>query len=216
MLILSAKIRKNIGKKVKTLRKKNILPGILYGPEIKNQPLEVDLKEFEKVYEEAGESSLISLELEGKKSPVLIHEVTKDPLGGELLHIDFYQPKLKEEIVVRVPIIIEGVSPAIKDLGGTLVKHVSELEVKALPQKLPKEIRVDVEDLKTFEDYILIKNLEIPEGVKILKDAEEIIVSVLPPEKVEEELEKPAEEKVEEIEQVKEPEKEEEKIEEEK
>jgi len=67
MLLLPAKIRKNLGKKVKILRKKDVLPAVLYGPKIKNLNLEVDAKEFEKVYKEAGESSLVSLKVEGEK-----------------------------------------------------------------------------------------------------------------------------------------------------
>ncbi len=206
MLSLSAKIRKELGKKVKALRKKGILPAILYGPKIKNLPLEIDLKEFEKVYKEARESSLISLSVKGKKEKylVLIHGVAKDPLTGKLIHVDFYQPRLEEEVEVTIPIIFEGESRAVKDLGGTLVKNISELEVKALPQKLPHEIRVNIEKLKTFEDNILIKDLKLPEGVKILRAPEEILAFVAPLEKVEEELVKPIEEKVEEVEKVKE------------
>jgi len=88
--------------------------------------------------------------------------------------------------------------------------------VRALPQNLPHDIKVSVETLKTFEDSIAIKDLKVPEGVKILKDSEEIIVLVTPPEKVEEELEKPVEEKVEEVEKVGKKEKEEKEEEEEK
>jgi len=81
MLTLSAKIRKELGKKTKTLRKKGILPAVLYGPEIKSAlPLELDYKSFEKVYSTAGESSLISLEVNGKKFLVLIHDLKRDPL----------------------------------------------------------------------------------------------------------------------------------------
>jgi len=213
MLSLSAKIRKNLGKKVKILRKKGVLPAILYGPKIKEaQPLEIEEKYFEKVYKEAGESTLISLEIEGQKQkiPVLIHEVARDPLTEKPIHVDFYQPSLEEEVEVTIPIIFEGEAPAVKDLGGTLVKNISELEVKALPQNLPHEIKVNIENLKTFEDNILIKDLKIPEGVKVLKEPEEIVAQVLAPVKVEEELVKPIEEKVEEVEKVEE-EKEEEK-----
>jgi len=208
MLSLSAKIRKEIGKKVKPLRKRGILPAVLYGPEIKNLNLELDFNEFEKVYKEAGESSLVSLEVkEDKKKDkklVLIHEVQKDPLTEKPTHVDFYQPRLEEEIEAKVPLIFEGEALAQKDLGGTLVKNITEVEVKAKPQNLPKEIRVNIGSLKTFEDKILIKDLKLPEGVKILKDQKEIITLVTPPEKVEEELAKPVEEKVEEIEKVKE------------
>lgn len=222
MLSLSAKIRKDFGKKVKTLRKKGIVPGVLYGPKIKEaQPLELDEKEFGKVYQEAGESSLISLEIAGPKGKqasygagkkekylVLIHEVARDPLTEKPIHVDFYQPSLEEEVEVEIPLIFEGEAPAVKELGGTLVKNISELEVKALPQNLPHEIKVDIGSLKTFEDHILVKDLKLPEGVKILKDPEEIVASVSPLEKVEEELVKPIEEKVEEVEKVEKVEKE--------
>lgn len=204
MLTLSAKLRKISGKKVKVLREKDVLPAVLYGPKIKPQSLEIDLKKFEKVYEAAGESSLISLEIDGKKALVLIHEVARDPLAGKPIHVDFYQPRLEEEVEVTVPIVFEGEALAVKDLGGTLVKNTSEIEVKALPQNLPHEIRVDVSQLKTFEDNILIKDLKLPEEVKILKESEAILAFVAPPEKVEEELVKPIEEKVEEVEKVEE------------
>ncbi len=216
MLALSAKIRKEVGKKVKNLRKKGILPGVLYGPKIKNISLQVDLKEFEKIYKEAGESSLISLEIDKTKFLVLIHEVKLDPLTEIPLHVDFYQPRLEEEVEVTVPLVFEGFSPAVKDLEGTLVKNISEIEVKAKPQNLPHEIKVNIEKLKTFEDNILVKDLAVPKEVKILKEPEEIVALVTPPEKVEEELEKPIEEKVEEVEKVEEKKEEEEEKEEEK
>jgi len=204
MLSLSAEIRKDLGKKVKNLRKKGILPGVLYGPKIETRPLEIDLKEFEKIYKEAGESSLISLEIDKKKSLVLIHEVKSDPLTEKPIHVDFYQPSLEEEVTAEVPLVFEGEAAAVKDLGGTLVKNISEVEVKALPQNLPHEIKVNIDCLKTFEDNILIKDLLIPKEVKILKEPGEIVAAVSPPEKVEEELEKPIKEKVEEVEKVEE------------
>ena len=202
MLTLSAKIRKTLGKNVKALRKKGILPAVLYGPKIKTSPLKIDEKQFEKVYKEAGESTLISLEIETKKAPVLIHEVRNDPLTEKPIHVDFYQPILTEEVEATVSIVLEGEAPAVKELDGTLIREISEVEVKALPQNLPHEIRVNVESLKTFEDEILIKDLRVAEGVKIQRKPNEIVAIVSPPEKVEEELEKPIEEKVEEVEKV--------------
>jgi len=205
MLTLSAKIRKETGKKTENLRKKGILPGVLYGPEIKEAlSLELDCKDFEQVYGAAGESSLISLEVDKDKFLVLIHELKTDPLKEKPMHVDFYQPRLDEEVEVTVPIIFEGESVAVKELGGTLVKNISEIDIKALPQKLPHEIRVDTSSLKTFEDHILVKDLKLPEDVKVLQESEEIIASVSPVEKVEEELIKPIEERVEEVEKAEE------------
>lgn len=199
MINLTAKIRKELGKKVKNLRKKGILPGVLYGPKIESFSLEIDLKEFEKVYQAAGESSLIQLEIGQKKFLVLIYAVEIDALSQKPIHVDFYQPKLDEEITATIPLIFEGESQAVKDLGGTLVRNIHEVEVKALPQNLPHEIKVNIEKLKTFEDNILIKDLVLPKEVKTLKEAEETVALVTPPEKIEEELEKPVEEKVEEV-----------------
>jgi large subunit ribosomal protein L25 len=111
---------------------------------------------------------------------------------------------LDEEITATVPLVFEGQALAVKDLGGTLVRNIHELEVKALPQNLPHEIKVDISKLKTFEDNILVKDLIIPKEVKILKTPDETIAFVSEPEKIEEELEKPIEEKVEEVEKVEE------------
>lgn len=199
MLTLTAKIRKETGRKVKTLRKKGVLPAVLYGPKIKNQSLEIDLKEFEKIYKEAGGNTLISLELDKEKYLVLIHDISKDSLTAGFTHVDFYQPSLEEKIEANIPIILEGESLAVKDLGGTLIKNISEIKVKSLPQNLPKNILVNISDLKTLEDHVLVKDLKVGEGIEILKAADEIVVSIASPENVEEELAKPVEEKVEEI-----------------
>jgi large subunit ribosomal protein L25 len=201
-LKISAKIRKEKGKKLKSLRKRGILPAVLYGPKIKNLNLEIEAKEFERTLEKAGESSLISLELKGEKLKdkeflVLIHDVQRDPLTQKPIHVDFYQPLLKEKIESKVPIIFEGEAPAVKEFGGTLVKNISEIEVRATPQNLPKEIKVDISNLKTFEDAILVSDLKLPKGVEIKRAKDEVIARVLPPEKMEEEVKEKVEEKVE-------------------
>lgn len=207
MLTIKAKIRKDLGKKVKFLRKKDIVPAVLYGPKTKSLPLELNYKVFEKLYKEAGESSLLKLELEPKTKEedclVLIYQISRDPLTEKITHVDFYQPDLEKEVEAEVPIIFEGESLAVKDLEGTLIKNISELRVKTLPQNLPKEIRVNIGLLKTFEDVISVKDLVVPTGVKILRNPRDAVASVFPPEKVEEELEKPIEEKVEEVEVIK-------------
>lgn len=190
------------------------MPATVYGPKYKTTSLELDAKEFEKIYKEAGESSLVNLVIEkesdsakektskkaGERTPVLIREIQKEPISGKIIHADFYKVSLTEEVTLSIPLIFEGEAPAAKDLGGTFVKNISELEIRALPEQIPHEIRVDISGLKTFENSILIKDLNIPEGVKVLTSPDEIVALVTPIEKVEEELEKPLEEKVEEVE----------------
>ncbi len=205
MLTLKAKNRKEVGKKAKKIIKEGRLPAVIYGYKVKSTSLEVDYKDFEKVFTEAGESSLVSLEIAGKKEQVsvLIHQIQRDPLSNKFIHIDFYQPSLTEEVTVSVPLVFDGEAPAVKELGGTFIKNISEIEIRALPQSLPHEIRIDIFSLKTFDDFITVKDLKITPGAKIIhKSPDDIVAQVAPPEKVEEELVKPIEEKVEEVEKV--------------
>jgi len=211
MITLKAKIREKLKKRAKSLRKEEKIPAILYGEGIKNTPLEVEEKEFEKIYQEAGESSLIKLKIEDGKLKtneveVLIHEVARDPLTRKFLHVDFYHPSAKKEVEAEIPLVFKGEAKACKELGGTLVREIQQVEVKGLPQNLPREIVVNIEVLRTFEDKIQIKDLKVPSGVKILREPEEIVANVAPPR--EEEVlpeEKAAEEVTEEKEEEKKP-----------
>jgi len=204
MISLKAKVRKETGKKTSALKDAGRIPAVVYGHKVKNISLDLDYKDFQKVLREAGESSLIELDVEGEKEKkaVLIHEIQKDPVTDKYIHIDFFQTSLTEEVQVKVPLVIEGTSLAVKDLGGTLVKNIAEVEVKALAKNLPHEIKVSIDGLNTFTDHILIKDLILPKDVKVMAKPEEIVVSVSAPAKVEEELAKELEEKVEDVEKV--------------
>ncbi len=204
MISLSATIRKDFGRKTKSIKAQGKIPAVVYGPGVKNFSVEVDEKEFRKVFQKAGESSLVELLIDGEKEkkPVLVNEIQKDPVSDKIIHIDFFQASLKEEVEVMVPLVFEGVASAEKDLGGTLNKNMLEIEVKALPQNLPHEIKISIDSLKTFEDHIFVKDLVLPPNVTVLKKPDEIVVSVLPPQKVEEELATEIQENVEDIEKV--------------
>lgn len=205
MASLSVEIRDPQKENVDNLRKEGFLPGVVYGPEMETLSLKFDYKDFEEIYREAGETSLVTLNIKGKKEdiPILIHDFQKDPVTGNFLHVDFYRPSLKEKTEASVPLEFVGESEAIEKLEGTLVKDITEVEVKALPHELPDKIKVDIKSLKTFEDKIKISDLKTPPEVEILEGPEEIVASVVPPTKVEEELEKPPEEiEEEEIEKV--------------
>lgn len=209
MISLQAKTRNKFGRQTKTLRKKGVLPAVLYGEGIKeNITLEVKEKEFERVFKEAGESSLVQLEVNSEQHEVLIHQIARDPLSGKFVHVDFFCPSMKKEIEAEVPLVFEGASPAVGDLGGILVKEIQTAEVKGLAHNLPREIRVNIGKLKTFEDRVLVKDLTVPEGVSILRAPEEIVALVTPPrEEIEEEkpvtIEKEAKEREETIQEQK-------------
>lgn len=222
MIKLNAKIRKETGKKTSVLKEAGRIPAVVYGHKIKNVLVDVDYKEFQKVYSKAGVNSLIELDLGTSSGPVkekkivLIHEYQKDPVSDKVIHIDFFETSAKEEVEVKVQLVFEGVSLAVKDLGGTLIKNISELQVKALPQNLPHEIKVSIDKLNKFGDHVLVKDLILPKDVKISAKPEEIVVSVVEPSKVEEELATEIKEEVENVEKVEKKEKKEEVVEEEK
>jgi large subunit ribosomal protein L25 len=209
MLALASQ-RRNKEEKAALLRNQGLIPGVLYGPKTKASSLKVLEKEFQKVYEEAGESSLIQL----GEAPVLIREVQRDPVRGNVIHVDFYQPPLDEEIEVTVPLMFQGEALAVRDLGGTLLKNIQEVEVRALPQNLPHEIVVDISRLITFEDKVLIKDLVRESRVEILRDLTDVVAQVVETKDIEEELEQPVVENVEAVEQVRVEKKEEEPAEE--
>jgi large subunit ribosomal protein L25 len=189
MISLQAKTRQ--GKKTEN----DNVPAILYGPGIENVMVQVDKKEFTKAYDIA-EETLITLNLDGKEYSVLIYDTQEDPLTSEFIHIDFYQPNLKEEVETEIELEVVGEAPAVKNLGGTLITNIKEIHIKVLPKDIPNSIQVDVSGLNTFEDYILVKDLKIPAGVKVMDKPEEIVIQVTEPENVDEELSKPIDGKI--------------------
>ncbi|MFH1353705.1 MAG: 50S ribosomal protein L25 [bacterium] len=174
--------------KSNALRNQDIVPAVLYGHGIKSQALQVERKAFTKVLKEAGHTSLINLSLGTTKHTVLVREVQVHPVKSKLLHVDFYQVRLDEKITAHVPLNFVGESPAVKDQGGVLVRNLDELELEALPQDLPHDIKIDISVLKAFEEPIRVADLKLPMGVELLHEPEEVIALVQPP-RTEEELE---------------------------
>lgn len=191
-LTLDANTRSTIGRKVKRLRREGVLPANIYGKNFKSQAIQVDLSKYIKLSNEAGESTLIELNLEGKKIPVLIHNTQVDPVNDIPNHVDFLQVNLKEKVTADVPVELVGESPAEKQGLGTAVQYIDEIEVEALPTDLPEKFEIDLSQLKNVGDAVQIKDIKVDaKKVEIKADQEEIIVKVEA--QKEEEVELPAE-----------------------
>jgi large subunit ribosomal protein L25 len=147
---------------VKELRRTGKVPAVVYGRSEASTPITIDRKVFEKLFHEAGESTVITLKGLGAIKEALINEVALHPVSGAPLHVDFYAIEKGQMVTVSVPLEFEGVSPAVKDLGGVLVKVMHELEIECEPKDLPQHIIVDISKLKTFDDQILVKDLALP------------------------------------------------------
>ena len=178
---LNADKREILGRKVKALRKEGKIPANVFGKKIKSESLVVDKKEFIEVFKHAGETQIIDL---GGR-PVLVSNVQINPLTEEFLHIDFRQVDLNEEIKAKVPVVIEGESPAEKQNLGAVVAQIDEIEVEALPTDLPEKIVVDISNLAEVDQAIYVKDLKVGSSVRVLNDGELIVVKVEPPQKEE-------------------------------
>ena len=193
MFELKAEKRDIFGKKLKSLRQKDKLPAVLYGPKESSQPIFISLKDFKKIWADAGESTVIKINLGNSKKDVLIQEVAMDPKKDEPIHVDFYAALMDKPIQAVVQLVFKGESPAVKNLGGILVKVMREVEIEALPKNLPHELSVDVSRTENLEDKILAKDIVLPKGVELKTNPEEVIAVVETPR--EEEV-APAEEKI--------------------
>jgi large subunit ribosomal protein L25 len=140
-----------------------------------------------KVWKEAGESSVVTLETPDGTQESLIHDVDLDPITGAPRHADFYVFEKGHKLEIDIPLEFTGVSPAVKDLGGTLVKVLHSLKIEAMPKDLPHNITVDISSLLTFEDQILAQSIKLPTGVELKENPEEVVALVSPPREEKEE-----------------------------
>jgi large subunit ribosomal protein L25 len=170
--------KRDINKNPKTLRSEGFMPAVVYGRKTESTPITVDRKTFAKLFHEAGESTVITLTgLEGAKQ-ALIHDVEFDAVSGAPTHADFYAIEKGQTVTVSVPLEFEGVSPAVKDLGGILTKVMHELEIEVEATELPQAIHIDISVLKSLEDQIKVSDLRLPPSAKLSVDADEVVAMI--------------------------------------
>lgn len=170
--------KRDSAKNTNTLRREGVLPAVVYGRAQESTPIAVDRKVFEKLFREAGESTVITLTGLGDAKDALIHEVSVDPVTGAAIHADFYAIQKGQTVTVSVPFEFEGVSPAVKDLGGILTKVMHELEIECEPKDLPQHITVDITKLATLDDQIKVSDLKLPASAKLSIDPDEVVAMI--------------------------------------
>lgn len=168
-------IKRDKKTKVDKIRQEGNVPAVLYGP--KQEPIELSVKsvDFEKAYEKAGESTIVTLDVDGEEHDTLIHDVQYEPVKGNIIHIDFYAIERGKKLEVSVELVFEGESPAEKTLGAMIVKVMHEIEVECLPRNLPSELKVDLSKLVDLDSQILASDIDLPEGVELVTGGEEVV-----------------------------------------
>ena len=166
-IILQVEPRDVIGRQVKSLRRQGLIPAVVYGHGFKPLSIQVPVKELERVYAEAGESTVVYLNVAGQDHPTIIHDIVRDPLSDKFLHADFYKVRLDQKIHAKIQLNFIGESPAVKVLGGILLKNISEIEVEGFPQDLPHQIDVDISSLAEPKSHIQVKDLATSNKLKL-------------------------------------------------
>ena len=178
MTTLNIESRTVLGKKAKKLMATGKMPAVFYGKKEKATPITISLRDFEKAWKEAGESSVVTLSGIGTDKEALIQDVSLDPVKGVVRHADFYIVEKGQKVHVAIPLEFIGVSPAEKELGGTLVKVLHELLVEGELASLPHRLEVDISSLTDFDAQVLCRDIVLPLGVTLLASPEDVVALV--------------------------------------
>jgi len=203
-LFLDAQIREEIGRgKVKDLKDKGFIPAVVYADGKDALSLKLSHRQLvQLVHQHRIEGVIINLNIKDdkpesdgsasgsqshkkhKSRPCLIKEIQYDPVHGEIIHVDFNQISLTKAIKVNIPVVAKGEAIGVKQEGGSLEHILWEVEIECLPTSIPKEIEIDVTHLKMGES-VHVKDIVVPQGVKVLNDPGAIVLSVAAPMKEE-------------------------------
>lgn len=157
------------------LRRMGKIPAIVYGHR-EPKAVSIDEVEFNRKFHTVSENVLINLKTDDETYDVLVKNYQEDILADRIMHIDFYEIEKGKLLRTHVPVHIEGTSPAVKE-GGILDHRLQELEVECMPQDIPEVFTVDVSNLESG-DAIHVSDIEVPDGVKIMNNEDQVIVGI--------------------------------------
>ncbi len=168
------------GKEVSGLRRSGVVPAVLYGRHTAPVSLQANGRELMRVLMKAGSSRLVTLNVEGEAAPrmALVREVQREPIRGDLWHVDFYGVSMTEKITLAIRVRFDGVSPAAALNEGVLTYGNDSVEIECLPGDLIDSLVVDLTRLVKVGDVVHVSDLKVPETVKILSNPDDLVVRV--------------------------------------
>lgn len=176
MLELKVRLR-DTNENVELLRKKGVLPAVFYGPKETATPIALELRDFIRIWGQAGGSTIVTIQGVGDDKEVLIHEVTWHPVKDLPVHVDFYCIERGKKLTVTVPLEFVGEAPAEK-LGGIVVKVMHELEIEVEPRNIPHDIKVDLATLIDLDSSITVADLHLPATIEPNVEPTETVASI--------------------------------------
>ena len=186
-IILNTEKREIYGKKLRSLRKKGILPIHVYGPGMESIALQSDTNNVLKVLQEAGRTNPVKIIDSDKEHTTLVRNVDQHPATGELQHVDFMRVDENKAIEVEVPVVLIGEAPGTRGGAGTVTQAIYSLSVLSKPFTVPSEIQADISVLVDLETNIKRGDLVLPDGVELVGDPDIPVAWIQPP-RVQEEV----------------------------
>jgi large subunit ribosomal protein L25 len=179
---LQVSTRKLLGKKSRFLRRQGITPVHLFGYNTEPMALQCETVRLKQVLKTAGKTKLVGLTVDKHKKPrnVVVREVQKNAISGELVHVDFFQVSMEEKIKVDVPVVLVGEAPALKVKTNMMAQDLSAVEIECLPDRIPEAIQVDISVLVEDDQSIQVKDLVLGEGVVALTNPAQVVVRIAP------------------------------------
>lgn len=179
---LHVSTRELMGKKSRFLRRQGITPVHLFGYDTEPMALQCETLQLKQVLKTAGKTKLVNLRVDKHRKPrnVVVREVQKNALSGELVHVDFFQVSMEERMKVEVPVVLVGEAPALKSKTNMMVRELAAVEIECLPDRIPESIQVDVSGLVDDDQSIQVKDLVLGEGVVALSNPEQVVVRIAP------------------------------------
>lgn len=177
-VVINAEKRDVVGKKVGTLRRQGLIPGVMYGHNEPPFPITMNAREIERVINNLTSSSIVTVNVNGESHQALIREKQKDYIRNQIIHIDFQILSLKEKIRSKIEVKLVGVAPAVKNFNGIVLQEREFIDVEALPADLPERITVDISGLENIGDLIRVGDLDISDAVTVFDDVNDVIVSI--------------------------------------
>lgn len=161
------------------LRAQDKIPAIVYGQGMEPLSVSVDRRELRVALSgAAGLNTILDLTVDGAVYPALIKEIQRHPVCRTIQHIDFIQVNLNEEILVHIPIVLEGEAKTVMANGGLVDPALNELPVRTTPRNIPDAVVIDVTDME-LDTVIRVEDLQLPAGVVAELEPDTAVVTVL-------------------------------------
>ena len=172
--------RSVVGKQTRALRRTGQVPVSVYGPGVSAMSLQVEVRHLRRVLAQAGSTRLITVKIDDRSYPALAREIQRNPIRGDLIHVDLYAVDINKAINTVAPLVVVGEAEVVRTGQAVLAHAINQIEIQCLPMDLPPNVHVDISGLKEIGDAIHVRDLQALPGVTYVTGADELVGKISP------------------------------------